>query len=80
MPSPIYQYVANLVVSLLTRRGPDVFTNDSVREHVSNSIQITIIIIISHTVQFLSKDLKINISQTIIVVFFCMGVKIDLQN
>ena len=33
MPSPINQYVFNLVVSLPSRRGPSVFMNDSVREH-----------------------------------------------
>ena len=57
MPSPIYQYVVNLVVSLAIRRGPGVFVNVPVREHralkhqifrcsevnLSNSIIITIL-------------------------------------
>jgi len=33
MPSPIYQYVINLVVSLPTRRGPVVLVSVSVWEH-----------------------------------------------
>jgi len=33
MPSPIYQYVTNLVVSLPIRRGPGVLMNVSVQEH-----------------------------------------------
>jgi len=33
MPSPIYQYVINLVVSLTIRGGPGVFVNVPVREH-----------------------------------------------
>jgi hypothetical protein len=33
MPSPIYQYVIDLIVSLPIRRGPGVFMNVSVREH-----------------------------------------------
>jgi hypothetical protein len=33
MPSPVYQYVVNLVVSLLTRRSSVVLTNVSVRKH-----------------------------------------------
>jgi len=33
MPSPTYQYVINLVVSLPVRRGPGVLMNVSVREH-----------------------------------------------
>ena len=33
MPSPIYQYVVNLVVNLATRRGPVVLMNVSVWKH-----------------------------------------------
>jgi hypothetical protein len=33
MPSPINQYVINLVVSLVIRRGPGIVTYVSVREH-----------------------------------------------
>jgi len=33
MPSPIYQYVVNLVVCLTIRGGPGVFVNVPVREH-----------------------------------------------
>ena len=33
MPSPIYQYVNNLVVSLPIRRGPGVFMKVLVQEH-----------------------------------------------
>jgi hypothetical protein len=33
MPSPIYQYVINLIVSLPTRRGPRVLMKVSVRKH-----------------------------------------------
>jgi len=33
MPSPIYQYVINLVVSLPIRGGPSLLMNVSVREH-----------------------------------------------
>jgi len=33
MPSPIYEYVINLVVNLLIRRGPGVLMNVSVWEH-----------------------------------------------
>jgi len=33
MPSSIYQYVINLVVSLPIRRGPGVLMNVAVREH-----------------------------------------------
>jgi hypothetical protein len=33
MPSPIYQYVIDLIVSLPIRRGPGVFMNVSVRKH-----------------------------------------------
>jgi len=32
MPSPVYQYVINLVMSLPIRRRPDVLTNVTVRE------------------------------------------------
>jgi len=44
MPSPIYQYVVNLVVSLTIRGGPGVFVNVPVREH--RALNQTIIIII----------------------------------
>jgi len=40
MPSPIYQYVINLVVSLPFRRGPGVLMNVSVREHRDLNNQI----------------------------------------
>jgi hypothetical protein len=40
MPSLIYQYVKNLVVSLLTRTGRGVFMNVSVREHRALNNQI----------------------------------------
>ena len=33
MPSPVYQYVINLVVSIPVRRGPGVLMKVSVREH-----------------------------------------------
>ena len=33
MPSPVYQYVIDLIVSLPIRRGPAVFMNVSVQEH-----------------------------------------------
>jgi len=33
MPSPVYQYVINLVVGLPIRRSPGVFMNVSVQEH-----------------------------------------------
>jgi len=33
MPSPIYQYVIRLIVSLPISRGPGVLVNISVREH-----------------------------------------------
>jgi hypothetical protein len=33
VPSPIYQYVVNLVVSLTIRGGSGVFMNVPVREH-----------------------------------------------
>jgi hypothetical protein len=33
MPSPIYQYVINLIMSLPIGRGPGVFMNISVWEH-----------------------------------------------
>jgi len=33
MPSPVYQYVIDLVVSLPIRRGPGVLMGVSVREH-----------------------------------------------
>jgi hypothetical protein len=33
MPSPVYQYVVSLAVSLPNRRGPGVFINVLVREH-----------------------------------------------
>jgi len=33
MPSPIYEYMFSLVVSLPIRRGPGVFMNVSVWEH-----------------------------------------------
>ena len=35
MPSPIYLYVINLVVSLPVRRGPEVLTNVSLWEHLA---------------------------------------------
>jgi len=40
MPSPIYQYVVNLVVSLTIRGGPGVFMNVPVREHRALNHQI----------------------------------------
>jgi len=40
MPSPIYQYVINLVVSLPIRRGPGLLVNFSVREQRALSKQI----------------------------------------
>jgi len=40
MPSPIYQYVINLVVSFPIKRGPSVLTNVSVREHCALNNQI----------------------------------------
>ena len=42
MPSPIYQYVVNLVVSLTIRGGPGVFVNVPVREHRALNHQIYI--------------------------------------
>ena len=33
MPSPVYQYVINMVVSLPIRRGPAVLMDVSVEEH-----------------------------------------------
>jgi len=33
MPSPVYQYVFSLVMSLPIRRGPGVLMNVSVQEH-----------------------------------------------
>jgi hypothetical protein len=33
MPSPIYQYVIELIMRFPIRRGPGVFMNISVREH-----------------------------------------------
>jgi len=33
MPSPVYQYVINLVVSLPIRRGPGVIMNVLVQKH-----------------------------------------------
>ena len=39
MPSPLYQYVNNLVVSLPIRRGPGVLTHVLVREHRELNIQ-----------------------------------------
>ena len=40
MPSPTYQYVVNLVVSLTIRGGPGVFMNVPVREHPTLNHQI----------------------------------------
>jgi len=40
LPSPIYQYVINLVVTLPTRRGPDVLMNVAVRNMVRGTSQI----------------------------------------
>jgi len=40
MPSPIYQYVISLVVSLPIRRGPGVLMNASVREDRALNNQI----------------------------------------
>jgi len=40
MPSPIYQYVINLVVSLPIRRGSGVLMNVSVQEHRALNNQI----------------------------------------
>jgi len=40
MPSPTYQYVVNLVVSLTIRGGPGVFMNVPVREHRALNHQI----------------------------------------
>ena len=38
MPSPIYQHVINLILSLPIRRGPGVFMNVSVQEHHTPNI------------------------------------------
>jgi len=40
MPSPVYQYVINLVVSLPIRRGPGVLVTVSVQEHRNLKNQI----------------------------------------
>jgi len=40
MPSPIYQYMVNLVVTLTIRGGPGVFMNVPVREHLAINHQI----------------------------------------
>jgi hypothetical protein len=40
MPSPIYQYMIDLIMSLLIRRGPGVFMNVSVQEHRALNNQI----------------------------------------
>jgi len=40
MPSPIYQHVISLVVSLPIKRGPDVLMNVSVRGHRALNNQI----------------------------------------
>jgi len=40
LPSPIYEYVINLVVRLSIRRGPGVFMNVSVGEHRTLNNQI----------------------------------------
>ena len=40
MPSPVYQYMMNLVVSLPVRRGPSVLVNVSLREHLALNNQI----------------------------------------
>jgi len=40
VPSPIYQYVVNLVVSIAIRGGPHVFMNVPVREHRALNNQI----------------------------------------
>jgi len=40
MPSPVYQYVINLVVSVRIRRGAGVLINVSVREHRALNNQI----------------------------------------
>jgi len=40
LPSPIYQYVVNLVVSLTIRGGPVVFMNVPVKEHRALNHQI----------------------------------------
>jgi hypothetical protein len=40
MPSPIYQYAINLVMSLPIRRGPGVLMNVSVREHCAQCAHI----------------------------------------
>ena len=40
VPSPVYQYVVNLVVSLTTGGGPGVFMNVLVREHRALNNQI----------------------------------------
>jgi hypothetical protein len=39
-PSPVYQYVINLIVSLPIRRGPGTFVNVSVRKHCTFSNKI----------------------------------------
>jgi hypothetical protein len=41
MPSPIHQYVIDLIVSLPIRRGPDVFMNVSVRKHSAQEDNVT---------------------------------------
>jgi len=40
MPSPVYQYVIHLVVSLLIWKGPGAFMNESVWEHLTLNKQI----------------------------------------
>jgi len=40
MPSPVYQYVINLAVSLPIRRGPGILTNVSVRDYRTLNNQI----------------------------------------